>query len=102
MKRKETENRALCKNREQEINSLEENASRMEEMARNQEGLLDQVKKELEEKRKENAKLNRKVKELIEESERVGEQACQVAQVEQVESAAMGYDFMIADEQVRC
>lgn len=64
------------------------------------ESQLDQVKKELEKKSKENSTLNKRMKELIEESERIGEESCQVAQVQQVESAAMGYEFMIAEEKV--
>ena len=74
----------------------------MEEKALKQENMLSKVEKELREKKKENTRLNNKIRELIEESERIAGQSCQVAQVEQVESAGFGFDHLVAEEQVRC
>ena len=83
-----------------EILAMEENIAKIEEKALRQEDLLNKAKIELENKRKENIRLNKKVKELIEDSERIAEQSCQVAQIQQVESAGTGFEQLVAEEQV--
>ena len=83
-----------------EILAMEENISKIQEKASRQEDLLNEAKIELDNKRKENIRLNKKVKELIEDSERIAEQSCQVAQVQQVESAGTGFEQLAAEEEV--
>ena len=108
MKRKESEKEKILQSHQNEslkmdsnLSTAEENISKMEEKVLVQENKLRKLEKDLGESKKENTRLNNKIRDLIEDSERIGEQSCQVAQVEQVESAGIGYEQLIAEEQVR-
>lgn len=99
LKKKENEKEKILQSHKDEILAMEENIAKIEEKALRQEDLLNEAKIELENKRKENIRLNKKVKELIEDSERIAEQSCQVAQIQQVESAGTGFEQLVAEEQ---
>ena len=72
----------------------------LEEKVAEQEYLIEKSNRDLEKKARENSNLNKKVKQLIEESELVGDQGCQVAQVQQVESAGVSFEAFEAEEKV--
>ncbi len=79
---------------------LEVEVNRLKSKIKQNENVRQEISEELEMKAKENRQLQKKVKELIEESENIGEQSCQVAQVAQVESAGMGFEMFEAEEKV--
>ena len=92
----------MSKRHQDEVKKLENEINGLQEAVEQQENALERVNRELERKNKENAKLTKRVRELIEESENIGgEETCQIAQVQQVESAGMGFEAFESQETVR-